>query len=221
MTNSIAVQGSTPELRRPRPLEDKLRIPQFSFPVLPRRRLTNRLDQATRRPVTLVHGPAGAGKTVACASWAAARLATRRVVWLTLEAEDHPWLWAYICCGLARTRAVPAEALESLEDVSADVFPLRLAQAAQLFTEPVVLVLDDVQTVTSHDAVRRGLGVLARYCPPALRLVLSGRPPMIGLSSPRLTNDFAEIDETDLACTADEADAYLALRSRETTSAPH
>jgi LuxR family maltose regulon positive regulatory protein len=134
-----------PGQQRPRFLEDKLQIPQPHFPVLRRRRITGLLDQAARNRVTLISGPAGAGKTVACATWAAASPQARRVVWLTLDAEDQQaWFWAYVCAGLARLRSIPADSLRSLEDVSPDGFPLRLVEAAQTFTEPVILVLDDI-----------------------------------------------------------------------------
>ena len=53
-------------------LEDKLQIPQPSLALLRRRRLTDLLEQAAQHRVTVVSGPAGAGKTIACASWATA-----------------------------------------------------------------------------------------------------------------------------------------------------
>ncbi len=59
---------------QPRFIEDKLRIPRLSLAVLRRRRVTELIEQAAAHRVTLVSGPAGAGKTVACASWAAPRL---------------------------------------------------------------------------------------------------------------------------------------------------
>jgi hypothetical protein len=52
-----------PGRQQPRFLEDKLQVPQPHFPVLRRRRITGLLDQAARNRVTLVSGPAGAGKT--------------------------------------------------------------------------------------------------------------------------------------------------------------
>ena len=196
----------------PRFLEGKLQIPQPHFPVLRRRRITGLLDQAARNRVTLISGPAGAGKTVACATWASATAQSRRVAWLTVDAEDQQsWFWAYVCAALARLRAIPADVLRSLEDTSPDRFPLRLVEAAQLFTEPVVLILDDVHEL-ADPAVLTGLDLIIRHAPGTLRLVLSARqPPALQLARLRVSGELADIGGADLACTADEADAYFAM----------
>ncbi len=196
----------------PRFLEGKLQVPQPHFPVLRRRRITGLLDQAARNRVTLISGPAGAGKTVACATWAAAPAQARRVVWLTLDAEDQQsWFWAYVCAGLARLRSIPAESLRSLEDVSPDGFPLRLVEAAQTFTEPVILVLDDIHEL-ADPAVLSGIDLLIRHAPATLRLVLSARqPPALQLARLRVAGELADIGGHDLACTSEEADAYFSM----------
>jgi len=205
-------KGRPQERPRPRFLEDKLQIPRSHFPVLRRRRLTGLIERATRHPVTLVSAPAGAGKTVACATWAAANPGQQRVVWLTLDAGDKSsWFWAYVCAGLTRQRAAPPDALRSLEDSSPERFPMRLVEAAQLFTEPVTLVLDNVHEVTD-EAVLAGLDLLVRHAPGSLRLVLSARqPPPLQLARLRVAGELADIGGRELACTPDEADAYFAM----------
>ena len=197
---------------RPQFLEGKLNIPEPHFPVLRRRRVTSLIEAATRNRVTLISGPAGAGKTVAAASWAGASTQARRLVWLTADPDDQQgWFWSYVCAGLRRLRAIPPEVLRSLEDSSPDRFPLRLVEAAQAFTEPVTLVLDDVHELTD-EAVLGGLDVLTRHAPATLRLVLLARqPPALQLARLRVSGDLADIGSQDLACTAEEADAYFAM----------
>src|SRR5260370_7728123 len=44
-------------------------VPVPSVPLLHRRRLTDLIERAAARRVTVVCGPTGAGKTVACPTW--------------------------------------------------------------------------------------------------------------------------------------------------------
>jgi ATP/maltotriose-dependent transcriptional regulator MalT len=82
--SGVAIVQAEPQVS-----EEKFRVPQPGAAILPRRRLTDLLEQAVTRPVTLVTAPVGAGKTVACANWAAARARTGRVAWLSLDEGDR------------------------------------------------------------------------------------------------------------------------------------
>jgi LuxR family maltose regulon positive regulatory protein len=222
-------------------LAEKLRVPRLSLATLRRRRLTDLIDQAAGHRVTVVSGPAGAGKTVACGSWASAGPSSRRVAWLTLDAGDRDpaRFWSYVQAALTRAGGAPAGAVGALAPQripaaapppppmpavpaappapagSAEDFALRLAEATQLLTEPVTLVLDDAHELTSGP-VLAGLDLLIRHAPPALRLILAGRcPPPLQLARLRLSGDLADVTAAELACTAQEADAYFAMLGLE------
>ena len=194
-------------------LGDKLRIPRLSLTILRRRRVIDLIEQAVAHRVTVVSGPAGSGKTVACGSWASAVPASRRVAWLTLDAEDRDpaRFWPYLQAALTRAGTVAADVAQSLRDTPPDAVPLRLVEAAQLLTEPVTLVLDDVHELADAP-VLAGLDLLIRHVPPTLRLILSGRcPPRLQLARLRVAGELADVTAADLACTAEEAAAYFAM----------
>lgn len=213
-------RGSGREPGGPRFLGGKLDIPRPGFPVLRRSRVNELISDAARHRVTLVCAPTGSGKTVACAAWADDTAAAERIVWVTADGEDgHQWFWAYLCAGLRRAGVEPLELIQSLDDASAVRFPLRLVGAARLFSEPVVLVLDNVHTVTD-EMVLNGLAFIIRHAPPALRLVLAGCRMPAGLQLARLPiSQVADIGPGQLACTAQEADALLASLGIEADAA--
>jgi LuxR family maltose regulon positive regulatory protein len=203
----VAVGGLPPLL------DDKLRAPRLTLAVLRRRRVTELIDGAVRHRVTLVSGPAGAGKSVACASWAAARPAARQPAWLTVDAEDREpaRFWQYVLAALVRAGAVPPEEASQLAAAPPEAYPLRIAAAARSLSEPVVLVLDDIHELAGSSALA-GLDLLIKHAPPGLRLVLSGRcPPGLALARLRVAGELADIGAADLACTTQEADAYCSM----------
>jgi LuxR family maltose regulon positive regulatory protein len=208
----IAVAADGPEF-----LADKLRIPQLSLAILRRGRVIDLIEQAAAHRVTVVSGPAGAGKTVACGSWASAASASRRVAWLTLDADDRDpaRFWAYLQAALARAGIVPPDAVRVPQDAAAGGLPLHVVEAAQRLAEPVTLVLDDVHEL-ADGPVLAGLDLLIRHAPPALRLILSGRcPPRLQLARLRVSGDLADVSSSDLACTPEEAGAYFAMLGLE------
>ena len=194
-------------------LDDKLRVPRPTLAVLRRRRVIELVDAAVSHRVTLITGPAGAGKTVACASWAATRPAARQPAWLTVDAEDREpaRFWQYVLAALVRARAVGADDAGQLAAAPPEAYPMRIVAATRGLPEPVVLVIDDVHELAGSSALA-GLDLLIRHAPPGLRLILSGRcPPGLALARLRVAGELADIGAADLACTAAEADGYLAL----------
>ncbi len=62
--------------------------PPLPRTLVHRTRLLDRLDDGTRGPLTVVSGPAGAGKTTLAADWARGRAAARAPLWRDVAGAD-------------------------------------------------------------------------------------------------------------------------------------
>ncbi|ALG09409.1 LuxR C-terminal-related transcriptional regulator [Kibdelosporangium phytohabitans] len=160
-------------------------------------------------PVTLVCGPAGAGKTTMLAAWAR-RLAERRetrVAWVSVDSEDNDptVLWPVVLQALRESGSRPlGESAVPRGGAYAGLVNAVVAEF-ELEPDPVVLVVDGVHEIHSAAAVRT-LNLLLRDLPASLRVVLSARfPPPLILPRLRLANRLREIGPEELTFTADEA----------------
>ncbi|MFB7268713.1 hypothetical protein ACFCXH_42260, partial [Streptomyces nojiriensis] len=90
------------------PTGDPMLTARFAPPAVPkllvhRPELLGRLTAGAQGPLTLINGPAGSGKTVLTAHWAAGGRAPRAPVWLTVEPDDAPGaFWAHVLEALHR-----------------------------------------------------------------------------------------------------------------------
>ena len=191
-------------------LASKITVPSVPDWVVPRPRITKLIAQGTRwRPLTVVTAPAGAGKTIALALWAAAQPET--VAWVGLdEFDNRPGVfWANVVAALRRSGVAMPTALPAVRGRDADhVFLLWLAAALAAQDPPVTLALDDLHLLTDPK-VLDGLAYLLRNVGPGLRLVISARVHPLPLHRYRLAGELTEIRASDLAFTVSEAGALL------------
>jgi LuxR family transcriptional regulator, maltose regulon positive regulatory protein len=126
-------------------LTAKITAPGVPDWAVPRPRITELIAQGRRwYPLTTVTAPAGAGKTMALASWAAAE--AEAVAWVRLDEFDNQpgAFWGYVVAALRRSGvAVPAALPGRRGRDASHVFALRLAAALAAQDPPVTLVLDD------------------------------------------------------------------------------
>src|ERR1700722_7003056 len=122
----------------------KLRIPRLSADVFRRDRVASLIDNASAHPVTVVKARAGAGKTMACATWAVAAARPRRVAWLTLDEGDRSpaRFWANVAAALAAGNIAAEQPLVPRSRDGADDLPASLLNAVRGVGAPTVLVLD-------------------------------------------------------------------------------
>ena len=192
-------------------LDGKFRAPALGPDVVHRERLTALIEEATERPVTVLTGPPGAGKTVAAAGWATARARSRRIAWLSLDEGDREpaRFWSCVTAALAAGGTGLGAPLVPRSREARDDLPSDLVVAVGKLSTAVVLVIDDVHVLAGSE-VLPGLALLIHHAPAALRLILCGRSvPGLHLAKMRLSGYLSEIQACDLACTAPEAEAYL------------
>jgi LuxR family transcriptional regulator, maltose regulon positive regulatory protein len=175
--------------------------------MLRRERVAALLEHAVSHRVTAVTGPAGSGKTIACATWARAAAASHRVAWLTLEDRElePARFWARVsAAGGSSSGLIPRHRTEP------DSLPAGALGSLRALPGPLVLVLDNVHEL-AESSILPGLDYLIQRAPAGLRFVLCGRfVPGLRLAKLRVTGELAEIGPADLACSPGEAEAYLA-----------
>src|SRR5258708_5284974 len=84
-------------------LETKFYVPKWRRGLVPRPRLSDRLNRGAESKLTLVSAPAGFGKTTLLADWLAALAVDGlTVTWLSLDQSDnHPAsFWTYLIAAL-------------------------------------------------------------------------------------------------------------------------
>ncbi|MGW1894545.1 LuxR C-terminal-related transcriptional regulator [Streptomyces sp. NPDC002004] len=199
------------------PRGDPLLGVRVTTPALPRTfvrrpRLLGLLSEGVRKPLVLVNGPAGAGKTLLVADWFAGPLPWP-AAWLTVSSDDNaPGLfWAYVLEALRRCGVpLPDDVGSPARSDEVDRALLsRLAAQLGALPQPVLLVLDEYDRVTSPEVAAQ-LHFVLRHAGSGLRLVLISRSePLLPLHRYRAADDIAEVRAADLAFTPDETAVLL------------
>ena len=190
---------------------------RFAVPAVPdilvrRPPLLERLTAGVRLPLTLVSGPAGAGKSVLAAHWTSRHRGPGPVAWLRVEPDDSPeTFWAHLRQALVRQGVRPSGEDGTTRPAEAGGRPAlgRLAEGLARASEPVVLVLDQFDAQVAPE-VADALAFLIRNAAPGLRLVLTGRSePLLPLHRYRAAGELAEIRTADLRFSREDTAALL------------
>jgi LuxR family maltose regulon positive regulatory protein len=194
-----------PELQRTN--SHLLRLPEA---LVRRAHLEALLEGGVRRRLTVLSAPPGAGKTILLAGWVN-RHPEQRVAWLAVERTDNrPGSFARsVVNALAGINAV-----SSVGERGGDANALLTEALHELDVrrEPVVLVLDDVQELTSANAIHC-LEVLVEHGASALEIIMATRAdPPLRLGRLRVNGWLGEIRNSDLAFTPAEAAELFAAR---------
>ena len=200
-------------------LETKLYVPRSRRGLVPRPRLSERLDRGTASTLMLVSAPAGFGKTTLLTEWLAAGPAgpadERLAAWLSLDRGDNDpaSFWTYVIAALRTVASGVGESALALLQAPRSP-PIETVLTALLndlgaLAGDIVLVLDDYHVIDARD-VQGGMAFLLDHLPPQLHVVIAGRAdPALPLARLRGRGELAEIRAAELRFTPDEAAAYL------------
>ncbi|MGZ6566316.1 MAG: LuxR C-terminal-related transcriptional regulator [Solirubrobacteraceae bacterium] len=194
--------------------------PRQSPGTVQRARLAGVLDTATSRPLTVVTGPAGAGKTTLMSSWLHARDQPGTVAWLAVDRTDTrpAQFWAAAIDAVLAAGEKGLNPLRAGELLGGDEFVPAFANAVSRLKAPLVLILDDFHELRAP-GVSEQLDALLRHPPDSLRLAIVSRAdPRLSLHRLRLEGHLAELRSADLAFTFDEAAALFELADLELTA---
>lgn len=178
--------------------------------------LLGRLHGVLSHRLTLVHAPAGYGKTSLLAQWRGTlHPDAARVAWLTLDRDDRD-LQRFVNYLLLALRRDQVE--DDAKAASSDL-PPRAALSAIVneigeSKAPVVLILDDLHHAFS-EAVGKFLESLVRLAPPNCHFLFASRDyPWVGQSILAAEEQLLEIGPADLRFSAQETESLLTRTDR-------
>ena len=211
VTRRSADTATEPEL--PPLVEAKLAAPRMPSGFVDRPRIRHTLD--TDAVLTLVGAPAGYGKTTAVRTWCATRNA--ELAWVTLDSgdDDPSRLWLYVATAVDRIR--PGLGKPAMRRISVPGAPIEhavdeLLNALSGYQRPLILVLDDLHTVTDRDSVA-SIDYALLHMPDNVQLIVCTRiDPALGVSRLRAARKLTEVRASDLAFTPQEAHSLLVDR---------
>jgi LuxR family maltose regulon positive regulatory protein len=210
--SSSALSRFVPQQTEPL-IKTKLFIPPLRVERITRPRLFEMLNAGSHRSLTLVSAPAGFGKTILLSSWAAHT--SLPIAWFTVdEGDNDPVRFAaYLIAAL--DSVLSSDLIDKFQAYMQSFRPsiqsilIELVNHLAAESEPIVLILDDYQSIHSQD-VHRALGFLLEKIPACLHLVIATRSdPPISLGRLRGRDQLVEIRMGDLRFSIDESARFL------------
>lgn len=220
-------RSTRPEHTAPPAALTKFQPPTPPRALVDRQRLLRILREGGQRRLTVIHGPAGFGKSTLAAQWASALAADGiHVAWLTIDSDDNNAVWflAHLIEAVRRARpSLGRELHQILEDRASDATRYvltALINEIHSSGETFALVIDDWHRVTSPSAVATMEFLLDNACH-HLRIIVAARTPAgLPLGRMRVRDELVEIDSEDLRFDEAETNSFVVDVNRLHLTAP-
>ena len=193
----------------------KFHAPTYDGGLVQRDRLMELLREGRSRRLTLIHAPAGFGKTTLAVQWQRAlREDGVPVAWLSLDGDDnHVALFvSHLVESVRRVNpSLPAELVDVLEQPSDDAPRYVLTELINHVAgegQPLAIVLDDWHVIDDPDSAS-ALEFLLDAGPSNLHLVITSRTRSPAIGRLRVDNQVTEIDATQLRFDRTESADFL------------
>jgi serine/threonine-protein kinase PknK len=193
----------------------KFQPPAYDDGLVNRDRLIELLQLGRSKRLTLIHAPAGFGKTTLAVQWQ--RLLRSEgvpVAWLSLDRGDNEPVWFLSHLIQAVRRIEPklgGELLDVLEQHSEDVQRYVLTELVNQLAEyrqPFVIAVDDWHVIDDI-GVAAALDFLLDVGPKNLHLIVTSRTRTPSVGRLMVRNQVAEIDSAQLRFNQQESAAFL------------
>lgn len=196
----------------------KFQAPTYDDGLVQRDRLIALLREGRSRRLTLIHAPAGFGKTTLAVQWQRVlRDEGVSVTWLSLDRDDADLAWfvSHLVEAVRRVDpTLPAELVDLLEQPSDDAPRYALTELINHVAtqgRPLVIVLDDWHVVDGPET-SAALDFLLDAGPTNLRWVITSRTRSPAIGRLRVDNQVTEVDASQLRFEqAESADFLLGL----------
>lgn len=201
---------------RPNPaVSTKFRAPTYNDDLVTRNRLIELLREGQAKRLSLIHAPAGFGKTTLAVQWQRLLRADGvAVAWLSLDRDDNDVVWfvSHLIEAVHRVEPIlTADLVDVLEQHSDDAQRYVLTELVNQIAErrrPLAIVLDDWHVIEDPKAAG-ALEFLLDAGPDNLHLIVTSRTRSPAVGRLRVRNQVTEIDATQLRFDRTESAAFL------------
>lgn len=208
--------SSSSRTDRPRLIATKFRAPAGNSGLVARERLLARLESERHRRLTLIHGPAGFGKTTLSVQWRERlQRSGATVAWLSMSREDNS-IDRFLTYLVEAVRVADpglsvdvADQLEAQPEQAASIVVTELINTFERAERDFYIVVDDWHLIADRE-VRDTMVSLLEHAPRRFHVVITSRErPTLPLATLRVAGELCEVTAADLRFTVAESQAFL------------